>query len=78
MLIMGNRKEKPKNLPNYTHEEDDLSSIKNVRDIETFVLRRWQEKSNGNAQRFALVHTRTGAKRGFASLEELVQFLQGL
>lgn len=77
-MMMGKRKEKLKNLPNYNHEDSDLSSVKNVRDIETFVLRMWQEKTNGESHRFALVHTRTGAKRGFASLDELVQFLQGL
>ena len=61
------------------YKENDLNLStpkKNVREIETFVLRVWHEKTNGKSKRYSLVHTRTGAKRGFATLAELTRFLE--
>lgn len=73
---MSNKKEKPTDRPNYREKDLSLSTPKNVREIETFVLRVWHEKTNGKSKRYALVHTRTGAKRGFATLAELTRFLE--
>jgi len=42
----------------------------------SFMLRLWTEQANGNNWRFSLEDTQTGKRRGFASQEKLIKYLE--
>ena len=42
----------------------------------SFMLRIWIEQTDGNKWRFSLEDTRTGKRRGFASAEKLIVYLE--
>ena len=43
-----------------------------------FLLRLWIEHTNGNKWYFSLEDTQTGKRKGFASVEKLVAYLEEL
>ena len=44
----------------------------------SFLLRLWIEHTNGNNWRFSLEDTHTGKRKGFASVEKLIAYLEEL
>ena len=44
-------------------------------DYHSFLLRIWIEQTNGNKWRFSLEDTRTGKRKGFASINKLKAYL---
>jgi len=42
----------------------------------SFMLRLWIEKTNGEKWRFSLEDTHTGKRKGFASVDKLIAYLE--
>ena len=42
----------------------------------SFILRLWIEQTDGKKWRYSLEDTRTGNRKGFASLEKLISYLK--
>jgi len=45
-------------------------------DYRSFLLRIWIEQTNGNKWRFSLEDANTGKRKGFATLEKLIVYLE--
>ena len=45
-------------------------------DYRSFMLRIWIEQTNGEKWRFSLEDTQTGKRKGFATLEKLIVYLE--
>ena len=45
-------------------------------DYRSFLLRIWIEQTDGNKWRYSLEDTRTGKRKGFATLEKLIVYLE--
>jgi len=47
-------------------------------DYRSFLLRIWIERTNSEKWRYSLEDTRTGKRKGFASIEKLITYLNEL
>jgi hypothetical protein len=45
-------------------------------DYRSFMLRLWIEKTNGEKWRYSLEDTHTGKRKGFASVDKLIAYLE--
>lgn len=45
-------------------------------DYRSFMLRLWIEKTNGEKWRYSLEDTHTGKRKGFASVDKLISYLE--